>query len=103
MTEERGVDVNPSTIMRWVHRYAPELEKSVCWYQGYRITSYRVDETCIKVGGKWKYLFRAVDKEGRLINFMLADRRNTRATHPFLGKALTTMRNCRLLRSSPIS
>jgi transposase-like protein len=79
--------------MRWVHRYAPELEKRVRWYQGYRATSWRVDETYVKVGGRWKYLFRAVDKHGRLIDFMLADRRNTRAAHRFLGKALTTMRH----------
>jgi len=47
----------------------------------------------VKVGGKWKYLFRAVDKHGRLIDFMLSARRNTRAAHCFLGKALTTMRH----------
>ena len=93
MMQERGVDVDPSTIMRWVHRYAPELEKRVRWYQGYRATSWRVDETYVKVGGHWKYLFRAVDKHGRLIDFMLMDRRNTRAAHRFLGKALTTMRH----------
>lgn len=63
------------------------------WYQGYRATSWRVDETYVKVGGRWKYLFRAVDKHGRLIDFMLADRRNTRAACRFLGKALTTMRH----------
>ena len=68
--QERGVEVEPSTIMRWVHRYAPELETRVRWYQGYRATSWRVDETYVKVGGKWKYLFRAVDKHGRLIDFM---------------------------------
>ena len=67
MMQGRGVDVDPSTIMRWVHRYAPELEKRVRWYQGYRATSWRVDETYVKVGGHWKYLFRAVDKHGRLI------------------------------------
>ena len=79
MMQERGVEVDPSTIMRWVHRFAPELEKRVRWYQGYRATSWRVDETYVKVGGRCKYLFRAVDKHGRLIDFMLADRRNTRA------------------------
>jgi IS6 family transposase len=90
MMRER-VEVDPSSIMRWVHRYAPELENRVRWYPSYRSTSWRVDETYVKVGGKWKYLFRAVDKHGRLIDFMLADRRNTRATHRFLRKALTTM------------
>ena len=93
MMQERGVAVDPSTIMRWVDRYAPELEKRVRWYQGYRATSWRVDEPYGKVGGRWKYLFRAVDKHGRLIDCMLADRRNTRAARRVLGKALTTMRH----------
>ncbi len=64
MMQERDVEVDPSTIMRWVHRYAPELEKRVRAYQGYGSTSWRVDETYPKVGGRWKYLFRAVDKHG---------------------------------------
>ena len=62
-------------------------------YQGYGTTSWRVDETYIKVGGKWKYLFRAVDKHGVLIDFMLSDRRNSRAAHRFLAKALRIMRD----------
>jgi transposase-like protein len=93
MMEERGVEVDPATIMRWVHGYAPELEKRARWYQGYRVTSWRVDETYIKVGGRWKYLFRAVDKHGQLIDFMLTDRRNTQAAQRFLAKALIVMRN----------
>jgi len=93
MMQERGVEIDASTIFRWVQRYAPELEKRVRWYQGYRSGSWRVDETYVRVGGQWKYLFRAVDKHGRLIDFMLLDRRNTRAAYRFLGKALTTMRN----------
>ena len=93
MMQERGVAVDPSTLFRWVQRYAPELEKRVRAYQGYGSTTWRVDETYIRVGGKWKYLFRAVDKHGVLIDFLLLDRRNTRAAHHFLSKAATTMRN----------
>jgi IS6 family transposase len=52
-----------------------------------------MDETYVKVGGKWRYLFRAVDEHGRLIDSMLADRRNKGAAHRFLGKALKTMRH----------
>lgn len=89
----RGSAVDRSTILRWVHCYAPELEKRIRWYQGYRATFWRVDETYVKVGGKWKYLFRAVDNHGRLIDFRLSDRRNARAAHRFLGRALTTMRH----------
>jgi transposase, IS6 family len=51
----------------------------------------RSDGIYIRVGGKWKYLFRAVDKHGRLIAFMLSDRRNTNAAYRFLRKALKTM------------
>ena len=93
MMQERGVEVDASTIFRWVQRYAPELEKRVRWYQGYRSGSWRVDETYVRVGGEWKYLFRAIDKQGRLIDFMLLDRRNTRAAYRFLGKVLHTMRH----------
>jgi IS6 family transposase len=85
------VEVDPSTIFRWVQRYAPELERRVRQYQGFRSGSWRVDETYVRVGGRWKYLFRAVDKHGQLIDFMLSDRRNTRAAYGFLRKALKAM------------
>ncbi len=63
----------------------------MCQYQGPRSGSWRVDETYVRVGGRWKYLFRAIDKHGQLIDFMLADRRNTRAAFRFLRKALKTV------------
>jgi transposase-like protein len=91
MMQERGVSVDPSTIFRWVQRYAPEIEKRVRRYQRHRSGSWRVDETYVRIGGKWKYLFRAVDKHGQLIDFMLSDRRNTRAAYRFLRKAVKTM------------
>ena len=93
MMSERGVVVDPSTIFRWVQRYAPEIEKRVCQYIGPRSGSWRVDETYVRVGGRWKYLFRAVDKHGQLIDSMLADRRNTRAAYRFLRKVLKMMRH----------
>ncbi|MBD2749212.1 IS6 family transposase [Microvirga sp. BT688] len=89
--EEAGVAVDPSTIFRWVQRYAPEIEKRVRQYQGHRLGSWRVDETYVRVGGRWRYLFRAVDKFGRLIASMLAERRDTGVTYHFLRKALKTM------------
>ena len=91
MMSERGVTIGPSTIFRWVQRYAPELEKRVRRYQGPRSGSWRVDETYVRVGGRWRYLFRAVDKLGRLIAFMLADRRDAGAAYRFLRKALRAM------------
>jgi transposase-like protein len=91
MMFERGVTVHPSTIFRWVQRYAPEIEKRVRPHQGHRSGSWRVDETYVRVGGKWKYLFRAVDKHGQLIDFMLADRRDTGAAYRFLRETVKTM------------
>jgi transposase, IS6 family len=91
MMQERGVAVDPSTIFRWVQRYAPEIERRIRPYQGHRSGSWRVDETYVRVGGKWMYLFRAVDKHGRLIASMLSDRRNTNAAYRFLRKAIKAM------------
>jgi transposase-like protein len=88
MISERGVRVHPSTIFRWVQRYAPEIEKRVRPYQGHRSGSWRVDETYVRVGGRWLYLFRGVDKHGRLIASMLSGRRDTGAAYRFLRKAL---------------
>ena len=82
MMQEGGIDVDHMTVFRWVERYAPEIEKRASWYQGLRSDSWRVDETCVRVDGKWKYLWRAIDKQGRLMDVMLSDRRNTK-----LGKA----------------
>ena len=95
MMSERGFSVNPSTIFRRVERYAPEIEKRVRPCQGHRSGSWRVDETYVRVGGKWRYLFRAVDKHGRLIASMLSHRRDTRSGLPLPArKALRTMSDC---------
>ena len=80
------MDVDASAIFCWVQCYAPELEERVRWYQGYRSGSWRVDETYVRVGGQWKYLFRAVDKHCELFDFMLLDCRDTAAAYRFLGK-----------------
>jgi transposase, IS6 family len=91
MMQERGVSVHPSTIFRWVPRYAPEIDKRVRRFQGSRSGSWRVDETYGRVGGRWRYLFRAVDKLGRLIASILSGRRDTGAAYRFLRKALRVM------------
>jgi len=94
MLGERGVSVDHSTIYRWVQKYAPELEKRLRWqWHRPRSTSWRVDETYIKVRGQWTYLYRAVDKFGNMIDFYLSPTRNTAVAKRFLGKALAGLKD----------
>ena len=90
MLDERGIKVDHSTIYRWVQHYAPEMERRLRWYwkRPGLSRSWRVDETYVKVKGKWVYLYRAVDKSGDTIDFYLSATRNTKAAKRFLGKAL---------------
>ena len=93
MMTERGVAVDHSPIYRWVQRFAPEMEKRLRWqWRRPQSRSWRVDETYIKVRGKWAYLYRAVDKLGNTIDFYLSATRNTKAAKRFLGKALRGMK-----------
>jgi transposase-like protein len=94
MMGERGVSVDHSTIYRWVQKYAPEIEKRLRWqWRGPLSTSWRVDETYVKVRGQWTYLYRAVDKYGNTIDFYLSPTRNTAAAKRFLGKALNGLKD----------
>ncbi len=91
---ERGVSVDHSTIYRWVQKYAPEIEKRLRWqWRRPQSTSWRVDETYIKVRGQWTYLYRAVDKHGNTIDFYLSLPRNAKAAKRFLGKALNGLKD----------
>ena len=73
MLEERGVDLDHTTLYRWVQTFAPEIEKRLRWHwhHPHYSGSWFIDETYIKVKGKWKYLYRAVDKTGATIDFYL--------------------------------
>jgi transposase, IS6 family len=88
MMEERGLAVDHTTIYRWVQAYAPELEKRIRPHLRLTDDSYRVDETYIKIKGKWYYLYRAVDSTGQTIDFMLSAKRNTKAAKRFFRKML---------------
>jgi transposase-like protein len=95
MLAERGVEVDHSTIYRWVQRYAPEMEQRLRWYWKRPVSwqSWRVDETYIKVKGRWTYLYRAVDKGGATIDFYLSPTRNAKAAKRFVGKALSGLKD----------
>ena len=85
---ERKLNVDHVTIWRWVQRYAPELNRR-CRPELRRTNgSWRVDETYLRVAGKWTYLYRAVDSSGATIDFLLSSRRDAAAAKRFLQKAL---------------
>lgn len=86
--EERGLLIEQSTIFRWVKKYSPMLDKECRSHLKKNLGSYRVDETYIKVKKKWKYLYRAVDKQGNTIEFYFSTRRDKGAAKKFFKKAL---------------
>lgn len=85
---ERGLAVDYSTIFRRVQRYAPEINKRIRQHLKMSGTSYRVDETYLKVGKTCQYLYRAVDKEGHTIEFMLSAKRDVSAAKRFFKKMM---------------
>lgn len=89
MMAERGVPVDHSNIYRWVQKFSPQLE-AVFRHGRKRPVgqSWRMDETYIKIKGQWKYLYRAVDKEGQTIDFLLTARRDKKAALRFFKKAV---------------
>jgi len=88
MMRERGLEVDHTTVWRWVMRYAPEVNKRIRPHLKMTGTSYRVDETYIKVGKTCKYLYRAVDKDGQTIEFMLSAKRDVLAAKRFFKKVM---------------
>src|SRR5215475_8406475 len=88
LMEERGVGVDHSTINRWVVKYSPLLEEEFHRRKRPVWVSWRMDETYIKVKGQWCYLYRAVDKQGQTIDFLLTEHRDEEAALRFLKKAI---------------
>ena len=88
LMEERGVAVDHATINRWVLKYSPQLEEAFHRRKRSVWLSWRMDETYIKSKGQWRYLYRAVDKHGQTIDFLLTEERDERAAKRFLTKAI---------------
>src|ERR1700758_1973181 len=85
---ERGLWVDHVTVWRWVQRYAPELQRCLRRHLKPTSDSWRVDETYIRIKGKWRYLYRAVDSSGATIDFLLTAKQDAAAARRFLAKAL---------------
>jgi putative transposase len=88
LMEERGVPIDHATIQCWVVKYSPQLEEAFHRRKRPVWVSWRMDETYIKVKGQWYDLYRAVDKAGQTINFLLTEQRDERAAKRFLIKAI---------------
>lgn len=88
MMTERGLSVDHSTIFRWVQRYSPELDRRCRPHLKQTNDSWRVDQTYVKVRGKWMYLYRAVDSTGQTLDFPLNETRSTRTAKRFFRKVL---------------
>jgi IS6 family transposase len=89
MMAERGVDVDHSTIARWVVCYAPLLNHLIRREMRNPNRSWRVDETYVRVAGRWAYLYRAIDSAGNTIEFHLSPHRDLIAARGFLQLALS--------------
>ena len=88
MMQERGVSVDHSSINRWAIRFLPLIEKMARKHKRPVGGSWRMDETYIKVKGVWKYLYRAVDKQGKTVDFLLTSKRDIAAAKRFFDKAM---------------
>ena len=86
--EEREVEVDNATLNRWVLNYGSLLEQNFCTRKRPVGPSWQLDETYVRVKGAWKYLYRAVDKVGATVDFLLTAKRDRRAALRFLCKAI---------------
>ncbi|WP_440604597.1 IS6 family transposase [Bacillus sp. GB_SG_008] len=84
--KERGISIHPTTIMHWVHEYGNLIYQ--IWKKKNKNTllSWRLNETYIKIKGKWCYLYRAIDKGGQTLDIQLRQKRDTQAAYAFMKR-----------------
>src|ERR1700733_8305193 len=88
MMAERNLSMAHTPIFGWVHNYDPEFERRSKRFARPAGSSWRVDETYVKVRGQWVYLYRAVDRAGNTVDFRLSPRRDVAAAKAFFRKAI---------------
>ena len=89
LLEERGLNVDHTTVWCWVQCYGPELEQRLRRHRKPTNKSWRVDETYVRVKGRWCYLYRAIDSTGATIDFLLSALRDADAAKRLFRKALS--------------
>lgn len=87
---ERGVTIDHASLNRWVVKFAPLIAIRAHARKWSASTSWRMDETYIKVKGRWTYLYRAMDRDGQTLDFMLSERRDLAAARRFFKRAIST-------------
>jgi transposase-like protein len=91
LLEERGLEADHTTVWRWVQRYGPELEQRLRQYLKPTNKSRRVDETYVRVKGRWCYLYQAIDSAGATIDFLLSALRDADAAKRLFRNALSDL------------
>ena len=90
---ERGLSIDHTSIWRWMQSYGPEVLRRLRGQVRRKSTTWHMDETFIRIAGRWMYLFRAVDSQGETVDFYLSETRDREAAKIFLRKALANPDN----------
>ena len=89
---ERGIAVDHVTVYRWVQRFTPLLADAARFHRHSPGNRWHVDETYVKVNGAWRYVYRAIDQHGQVIDALVSTRRDTAAARRFFQRALSTLK-----------
>jgi transposase-like protein len=89
---ERGVEVDHVTVFRWVQRFTPLLADAARFRRHSPSDRWFVDETYVKVNGAWRYVYRAVDQQGQVVDVLVSARRDATAARRFFARALATLK-----------
>ncbi len=87
---ERGISVDPSTIYDWVHAFTPRFIEAARRYRHPIGRKWRVDETLLKIGGRQRYLFRAIDEDGQIVDVLLSEHRDAASARAFFERAIAS-------------
>src|SRR3979411_886470 len=87
---DRGVDVSGRTILRWVQKFGPALSEEIRRYRKPVSTTWLVDETYVKILGKWHYLYRGVDQDGQVLDCWLSRTRDLAPAEAFFRRTISS-------------